>query len=95
MNLSPGTTTLTRDERILVLCIMVEQLKAEKRIDDWMLANPNVTIWLMPEGRMRTCTVIRDGVVIANSKGVDDDDARGQCFQAIFANEAAALAESE
>jgi hypothetical protein len=93
MNLSPGTTMLTRDERILALSIMIEQLKAEKRIDDWMRANPNTTIWLMPEGIKRTCTVIRDGVVIAHSKGTDDDDARGQAFTVIFANEAAALNE--
>jgi hypothetical protein len=90
MNLSPGTTTLTRDEKILAISIMVEQLKAEQRIDDWIRANPGVTVWTQPEGLGRTCSVIRDGRLIAHCKGANDDDARAQAFNVIFTNEAAA-----
>ncbi len=89
MNLSAGTTRLTRDEQILALCIMVEQLKAEQRIEEWIRANPNSTIWSNQDGRDRVCTVIRDGRVLIASKGATDEDARAQAFQAIFANEAA------
>lgn len=90
MNLSPGTATLTRDEKILALSVMIEQLKAEKRIEDWMRANPGAVYWTMQEGRFRLCTIIRDGKTLARCKGADDDDARAQAFSVIFTNEAAA-----
>jgi hypothetical protein len=93
MNLSPGTTVLSCAEKILALSIMIEQLKAEQRIDDWIRANPGVTVWTQPEGLGRTCSIIRDGKLVAHCKGADDDDARAQAFNVVFTNEAAAASE--
>lgn len=90
MNLAPGTSALTRDEKILALSIMIEQLKAEQRIENWMNAHPGAVCWTMQEGLRRMCTVILDGKTLAQTKGADDDDARAQAFNVIFTNEAAA-----
>jgi hypothetical protein len=81
---------MSRAEQILALGIAIERLKAEQRIDDWILANPSATIWSQPVGRERACTIIRDGRTIAHCKGADDDDARAQAFTVVFTNEAAA-----
>jgi len=90
MNLSPGTTHLTRDEKILALSIMVEQLKAEQRIDDWMRAHPGAVCWTMQDGQKRVCSIILDGKILARCKGANEDDARAQAFNVVFTNEAAA-----
>lgn len=93
MNLSPGTSALTRDERILALSIMIQQLQDEQRIAAWILANPGTVITFGPSGNRRVCAVVRDSVLLASNSGADDDDARAQAFSTIFTNEAAALAE--
>ncbi len=90
MRTDTAPVSMTRDEKILALSIMIEDLKAEKRIDDWLRANPGATCWVMQEGLGRLCTVTRDGRTLAQCKGANDDDARAQAFSVIFLNESAA-----
>ena len=86
---------MSRDEKILAVSLLVEQLKVEQRIAEWTRANPSATFWSQPEGKGRLYSIIRDGIVVASCKGVDDEDARAQAFNVVFTNEAAALAEGD
>jgi len=92
MNLSPGTTKLTRDEKILALALMIEELKDEMRIEEWVRKH-EATVWYQSKGLLRLCTVVSDGRVIAASVGATDDEARAQAFSVVFTNEAAAAIE--
>jgi len=90
MRTDTAPVAMSRDEKILALSLMIEDLKAEKRIEDWLRANPSATCWTMQEGIDRVCTIVRDARTIAHCKGATDDDARAQAFSVIFTNEAAA-----
>jgi predicted YcjX-like family ATPase len=85
---------MTRTERIKEIEILLQQLRAEERVKEWLIAHPEATVVTEESVRfVRASVVTQDGKTIAASLGADIADARGQVFTTIFTNEAAAAAE--
>ena len=80
---------MNRREQIVALDLLIQQLQAEQRVEDWIKANPTATVWSTQERGQVVCTVVNDGRTVAHCKGDDEQEARKQAFHAIFTNDAA------
>jgi hypothetical protein len=83
---------MTRAERILELSLLIDELKAEQRITEWLELHTSVQVWTAQDfdgGAHFICTVIRHGQIIAHARGNNESDARAQAFNVVFTNEAA------
>lgn len=85
---------MTRAEKIAALDLMIQQLKIEQRIVDWLEAHPSATVWSMQgtdhdQQRYFSCHVVANGRSVVTAKGNTEDDARAHAFSQIFLREAA------
>jgi len=88
---------VTRREQIIAVDLLLQQLRAEQRIADWLESHTAVSVFsfqTLDGGARFACHVRRDYSTIAQGLGETESDARAQAFQAIFANEASAKQEA-
>jgi hypothetical protein len=81
---------MNRTAQIVALDLMIQQLKAEQRVEDWIKANPTASVWSTATASGVICTVVNDGRTVAHCKGDDEQEARAQAFSAVFTSESAA-----
>jgi hypothetical protein len=84
---------LSRAEKIAVLDALLQELRGEQRVEDWLNSHTSAVVWTMQsldDGAHYVCHVVMGGKVIAQAKGDDEAEARKQAFTVVFTNEAAA-----
>lgn len=83
---------MSRAQKIAVLDAMLQELRGEQRIGDWLESHTDAQVWTaqsMHGGAHHVCTVIHGGKCIAQGRGDDEQEARKQAFSVVFTNEAA------
>jgi hypothetical protein len=83
---------VTRQERIQEFSILLQQLKHEQRVEDWLEAHTSAIVTtgqaIGPGGVKFYCIVTHHGEAIARSFGNDERDAKAHAFSTIFLAEA-------
>jgi len=85
---------MNRLEQIRSIELLLQQLRAEEQIENWLKDHPDATEVIERDSRGVWVSVAIGDQKVAMHKGVNIVDARGQAFTAIFANEAAERGEN-
>lgn len=89
MNLTEQTySILTREQKVSSLFAMIAELRGEQKIEAWIAAHPQSSIWVTHVHGKLTCVVIDGGVTVGKGTGDDSVEARKQAFSVVFLNEA-------